>query len=199
MAADGITAAPATGNRRGAATRRRILDAADACFERDGLDLTLDQVAREAGTTRMTVHRHTGGREALVRQVTLRAFGGVVAEVAVVLDGDGPFAERLPAAMAEAVRRIRSTPHLLALLAPSNTSGWWDVDPDERVLGDVRTFVRPYFDQAAARGELREDAARSVEWVMHQLLLYLALPHVADDALVADELRRFVGPALVVD
>ena len=41
-------AAPSTGNRRGAATRERVLAAADLCFERDGLDLTLDQVAREA-------------------------------------------------------------------------------------------------------------------------------------------------------
>ena len=189
-------AAPSTGNRRGAATRERVLAAADLCFERDGLDLTLDQVAREAGTTRMTVHRHTGGREALVRHVTLRAFGGLVADVAVLLDGDEPFAERLPVAMAEAVRRIRATPHLLALFAPANTTGWWDVDPEERVIDAVRDFLRPYFDRAAARGELRYDASTSVEWLLHQLLLYLALPHVADQALVADELRRFVGPAL---
>lgn len=188
--------APSTGNRRGAATRERILTAALRCFEQDGLDLTLDQVAREAGTTRMTVHRHTGGREALVRDVTLRAFGGLVADVSVVLDGDGNLTERLPVAMAEAVRRIRATPHLLVLFAPANTTGWWAIDPDERVIDAVRVFFRPYFDRAAELGELREDAASSVEWVLHQFLFYLALPHAVDESAVEDELRRFVGPAL---
>ena len=188
-------AAPPVGNRRGAATRRRILSAATECFERDGLEVTLDQVAVAAGTTRMTVHRHTGGREALLRHVVLRSSTSLVERIAEVLDRDGPFVERITDAMGESVRHIRSTPHLLALFTrPSN--GWWEVDPEDTVVDAVRSFLRPYFDDAHHKGELRHDAAASLEWVLHQLLLYLAVPEAAEEALVEDELRRFVAPAL---
>lgn len=188
--------APATGNRRGAATRRRILDAAARCFERDGLQFTVDQVAEEAGTTRMTVHRHTGGREALVRHVVVRAFADVVGRATGVLDGPGPFADRLTGAMAEAVAGIRAAPHLLVVFAPTSGPVWWKVDPDDRVLDTVRDVLRPYFEAAAAAGELREDPGASLEWVLHQFLLYLAVPDAIDHDRMVDDLRRFVGPAL---
>jgi len=190
-----VSAVPDTGNRRGAATRRRILDAATTCFERDGLEVTLDQVAREAGTTRMTVHRHTGGREALLRHVVLRSSSGLAEELTSVLEGDAPFPERMVEAMGRAVARIRATPHLLALFAPSPT-GWWTVDPEDQVVEAVRRLLRPYFETAQAAGELRHDAGSSLEWVLHQLLLYLAVPDAVGQDRVEDELRRFVAPAL---
>lgn len=195
----GVGEAPSTGNRRGAATRRRILDAAERCFERDGLDLTLDQVAREAATTRMTVHRHTGGREALIRHVVMRTSRGLVDAIAAHLESDGPFADRVASAMVVSVDRIRAMPAVLALFSPAgDREAWWTVDPDDQVVDAVRAFLRPYFDDAAARGELREDADASLEWVLHQLLLYLAVPEAAGMDRVEDELRRFVAPALTL-
>lgn len=190
-------AAPAR-NKRGIETRKRVLDAATRCFERDGLEITLDQVAQEAGTTRMTVHRHTGGREALLRHVVLRSSAGLVDHIAAELDKDGvPFARRVTAAMGVVIAIIRDTPYLLALFAQPSTS-WSAVDPDDQVVGTVRSFLRPYFDTAHANGELREDPAASLEWVLHQLLLYLAVPDVADQAQLEEELRRFVAPALSI-
>ena len=167
------SAAPAR-NRRGVETRRRILEAAANCFERDGLDVTLDQVAQEAGTTRMTVHRHTGGREALLRHVVLRASAGLVDHIAAELDRDGvPFAQRVTAAMAVVVAIIRDTPHLLALFSQPSSS-WWAVDPDDQVVDTVRAFLRPYFDRAAERGELREDPAASLEWAVMRMPVHAA-------------------------
>jgi AcrR family transcriptional regulator len=192
-----VSDAPTTGNRRGAATRRRILEAAERCFERDGLHLTLDQVAREADTTRMTVHRHTGGREALIRHVVLRTSKGVVDDIAAALEQDGPFAERLVPAMAVAVARLRSMPAMLALFAPGGErDGWWTVDPDDQVVDAVRAFLRPYFDAASEAGELVEAPEQSLEWALHQLLFYLAVPEAVDQDGVEDELRTFVVPAL---
>lgn len=188
---------PSAGNRRGEATRKRILEAATRCFERDGLHLTLDQVAREADTTRMTVHRHTGGREALIRHVVLRTSKEVVDDIAAELDRDGPFAERLVPAMTVAVARIRSMPAVLRIFSPvGDRDSWGIVDPDDQVVDAVRAFLRPYFEVAAERGELAEDAGASLDWVLHQLLFYLAVPDAVGLGEVEDELRRFVAPAL---
>ena len=50
-----------------------ILDAAERCFERRGVRrTTVDDVAAEAGVSRVTVYRQVGNRDELVRAVLLR-------------------------------------------------------------------------------------------------------------------------------
>jgi AcrR family transcriptional regulator len=69
-------------------TRERILDAALAHLERYGLRrTTVEDVAREAGLSRVTIHRHFGTKETLIREVVLRegrrfldALGAAIAE-----------------------------------------------------------------------------------------------------------------------
>ena len=100
-------ARPAGTNRRGRATRERILQAAEALLAERGLDLTLDDVARAAGATRMTVHRHTGGREELLTQVVLRESARLAAALREVLDADRPLDERLVDALTLTVVSVR--------------------------------------------------------------------------------------------
>lgn len=55
------------------ATRQRLLDAAEACFEhRPAERVTLEQVARAAGLSRSLIYRHFANRRELAGEVALR-------------------------------------------------------------------------------------------------------------------------------
>ena len=62
-----VAAARADGSRqpRGRALRQRILDAARVTFLAEGFDVSMDVVAAAAGTTKVTVYKHFGNKEAL--------------------------------------------------------------------------------------------------------------------------------------
>lgn len=181
------------GNQRGRDTRARILAAGDLCFERSGLALTIDEVAEAAHTSRMTVHRHTGGRERLLTHLVLRASNRLADALRTVLDGPGAPEERLVEAMVHTVTTVRATPALARLFAGGDVTGPWPaIDPDERVLGTVRDFYRPHLDALGAAGRLRDDvdAAEAVAWLLAQALLVLVVPSLAPGDV---ELRRFFG------
>ena len=192
--------APVAGNRRGRETRRRILDAATVCFQRQGMGLTLDDVARAAGTTRMTVHRHTGGREALITELVLRESSQLADGLRAVLDADAPFGPKLVEALMLTVETLRSADHLQELFAGrTSAAAWPDVDPDDRVLGAIHRFFQPYFADAAAEDLLRAEPGVTLDWVLSQALLYLVLPATAPDAVaVRLYLETFVLPAVLV-
>lgn len=184
---------PPAGNQRGRATRDRILAAGDLCFERSGLAVTIDEVAEAAGTSRMTVHRHTGGRGPLVTRLVLRASARLAGTLTAVLDGDGPVEVRLVEAMVRTVITVRGTPALAQLFAGGDVSAPWPaIDPDESVLATVRDFYRPYLTELEEAGRLREgiDAAEAVAWLLAQALLVLVVPSLAPEE---DDLRRFFG------
>ncbi len=194
-----LDSAPVVGNRRGRETRRRILDAATACFERQGMSLTLDDVAQAAGTTRMTVHRHTGGREALITELVLRESSQLADSLRTVLDVDEPFGPRLVEALVLTVETLRAADHLQDLFAGrTSAAAWPDVDPDDRVLGAIHQFFQPYFADAAARNLLRAEPDATLDWVLSQALLYLVLPATAPDTgAVRSHLETFVLPAVL--
>ena len=54
--------------------RDRLLDAAEACFERSGISkTTVEDIAKQASVSRATVYRYFAGRDAVVSGVILRA------------------------------------------------------------------------------------------------------------------------------
>lgn len=192
--------APAAKNKRGRETRARILAAADLCFEKHGLGLTLDEVASAAGTTRMTVHRHTGGREQLVTHVVLRASARLAEGLRVVLDGPDPFEIRVVDALVLTVTTIRATPSLVQLFTAGDPSAPWpEIDPEDRVLATVHDFFGPYVRAACAAGALRPDvdSEAAISWLLAQVLLVLMVPSVGpDEAALRDLFTRFVLPAI---
>jgi TetR/AcrR family transcriptional repressor of mexJK operon len=62
-----VAVAKADGPRqpRGRALRERILEAARVTFLAEGFDVSMDAVAASAGTTKATVYKHFGNKEAL--------------------------------------------------------------------------------------------------------------------------------------
>lgn len=181
------------GNQRGRDTRARILAAGDLCFERSGLAVTIDEVAEAAGASRMTVHRHTGGRGPMVTHLVLRASNRLARSLEGVLGGDGPLEERLVAAMVLTVTTVRATPALAQLFTGGDvTAPWPAIDPDDSVLATVHDFYRPYLEELEAAGRLRPDvdAAEAVAWLLAQALLVLVVPELAPDEAA---LERFFG------
>lgn len=191
--------ASSAGNRRGRETRRRILEAATVCFQDRGMKLTLDDVAQAAGTTRMTVHRHTGGREPLITHLVLRESAQLADDLRTVLDADVPFAQRLVDALVLAVETIRGADHLQDLFAGRmSTSTWPDTDPDDLVIAAIHAFFFPYIADAADQGLLRVGPEESLLWILNQVLMFMVLPVTAPDAeSVRSSLEMFVMPAIL--
>ncbi|MEV5641374.1 helix-turn-helix domain-containing protein [Streptomyces flaveolus] len=98
-----------------AVDREQVLRSAAALLTRRAT-ATMDEVARAAGISRATLHRHFAGRDALVR--ALEALG--IAECETAIDAarldDGPAAE----AVRRLVREMESATGLLAFLYTEN-------------------------------------------------------------------------------
>lgn len=193
-----VTSAVQPGNRRGRETNHRIWAVATRIFEERGLELTIDEVAREAATTRMTVHRHVGSREALITRLVLLASADLAEDLRAVLDRSGPLARRLADAIVLTVVDIRARPHLAGMFTTDLSGAWPTVDPDDRVLGVVRQFFRPYLESAEVDGLLRAGAEEALSWLLNQTLLLLLVPSIAPtDEDVRHQVEAFVLPAVL--
>lgn len=194
---------PEPANRRGRATQDRIAVAAQRLFVEHGLDFTLEDVARAARTTRMTVYRHVGTREELVTSLVLDAQDRLGEGLELILDGPEPFADRLVEAMVFVVTTARSTPvgRALALGAAESSGRWRSVDPEGRVITDILEFLRPRLVEASHEVSLRGDVDATLAWLLRQVQLYLLLPPADGDDPVAlrREVRTFVVPAVLAE
>lgn len=186
------------GNRRGRDTNQRIWSVATRLFEQRGLDLTIDELAREAATTRMTVHRHVGSREALITRLVLRASAELAEDLRAVLDRPGPLDGRLADAIVHTVVGIRARPHLAGMFTTDLSGAWPTVDPDDRVVGVVRQFFRPYLERAASDSLLGADSEEVLSWLLNQTLLLLLVPSIAPtEHDVRHQVVGFVLPAVL--
>jgi AcrR family transcriptional regulator len=74
----------------------RILDAAYACFARNGLRrTTIDDIAREAGVSRPTVYRYVANKDEALQLLVDRALRGAMAEARAVAESDAPARARV--------------------------------------------------------------------------------------------------------
>lgn len=150
--------------------RDQLVDAAEACFLRLGLDkATVDEIAAEAGVSRATVYRHVRDRDELVLAVFAREADRLLARMAAagarsVVDG-----------VLFAVREVPSQPLLLEVLHDP-PAGAWDVCY-ERAL-------------ASMGGALDPDA---VEAVLRMVLSLLLVPSDRSPASLRVFLERFLG------
>ncbi|MEL6179890.1 MAG: TetR/AcrR family transcriptional regulator [Myxococcota bacterium] len=85
--------------KRGAAKRNEILDAAATGFCEEGFEaITMDRIAERAGASKRTVYNHFGSKEALFHAVFMRHLEGVMAQTdAMVYRDDLPLEEQLRA------------------------------------------------------------------------------------------------------
>lgn len=174
-------------------THARILDAALRVMTRAGLaKLTLEAVAEEAATSRQTVYRYFGSRDALVTAVILREEEDFLERVSGAGANQPDLRAALHASLNEAFRAAREHPLLHRLLAtephlllPFLTTG----------AGPVLTAARPALATllAAHHPDLDDEVVGHAADVLTRLFISYALnPAAEGDDAVADALTYLV-------
>lgn len=154
---------------RTVAARERILDAAAACFARQGVSGTsVGDVAAEAGCSRPTIYRYFEDRDGLRAAFVEREAGRIgedVAQVIARLDDPG---ERLVIGITEALRRVRGNATLSSWFDPTEAGA---TDQLARASAAIAGFVEPFVrsDDAAA-------TRRRTDWVIRAVLSFLTSP-----------------------
>lgn len=147
-----------------------ILDAARGQVLAVGVRrMTLTDVARQAGVSRMTVYRQFPDVDAMVRELLTREFGDLIAGASQAGEGAPHVRGQLVAATVAAVRALHDNDLLRRVL---------DVDPEllvpylvDRLGGSQRTAAE-YFADGIARGQADGSVrAGPVPTLAHTLML----------------------------
>jgi AcrR family transcriptional regulator len=181
-------------------TRGQILLSAESCIRQWGIRrFSVNDVARRAGLSRMSVYRHFADRDALVLAVLeriadqtveaatpsmlrRRSLAAQIAEAAVFVrtldvDGDLGLGER-PGEGEQATLQLAHT---------------------QRVLNRWIDFWVPLIEQARERGEVRRDLdlRQAGEWIMRVMLSLVTVPSLTIDLDDPAAVRRFVRDHIV--
>jgi len=179
--------------------RGRLLNAAEACFDRFGLRrTTIDDVAREAKVSRSTVYRYFDGRGDLIVAVYLRESETVNAKVKSLMSRPGPFAERVVKALMRSIDAIRSGKYLPLMLSPEGAVlASKAITASSAFFESSRATMSPFFERAKADGEVRGDIELDdfIEWTLRIIFSFAMF----DSPIQRDpkDLRRLIETFLV--
>lgn len=141
-------------------TRTAVLDAAEDCFTRYGIEqTTIEDIVRAAGVPRATLYRHAGNRDELLVAVTLREIDRVLTELDHYVSGCATLADAVVDGTIHAIALVRKSPLLMALFTGAHTV----VGPPtseralEQLLERVHQFVATILEPGRAAGLLRAD------------------------------------------
>lgn len=185
-------------------TRARILDAAYDQFCRMGIQRsTMEDVARRAGVSRITVYRRFATKDALVEHVVRREFRRYFDQFLVDIERAETAADRVVVGFVSSLGAIRRNPLIGGLLA---------VEPDllmpsmisdgGRTLATVRQFVAGQLrrEQRAGNVAASLDPELVAELMVRVSASFLAIPsHVIDlddEEQLAAVARQFLVPML---
>lgn len=184
--------------------RSRLLDAAQACYERHGVSrTTVDDIAREASVHRTTVYRYFGSRDDVLAFVMLRDSAGVIEGAQRAMEGNRPFGNRLLDALDGAIAAVETSRWLRALFSPDSLTMTVAAAASTAFRDRIREALRPYVDAAKANGELREqlDPDAVADWLVRvaQMLLMDHLAGGQHDTRMDRRamLRNFVIPGIL--
>ncbi|MGC7094989.1 TetR/AcrR family transcriptional regulator [Amycolatopsis lurida] len=186
--------------------RAKVLDAAYEQFCRLGIQRsTMEDVARRAGVSRITVYRRFATKDALVEQVVRREFRRYFDQFLVDIEQAETAADRVVLGFVSSLRAIRGNPLIGGLmeaepdlLVPSM------VNDGGRTLATVRQFVAGQLrrEQRAGTVAAELDADVVAELMVRLSASFLAIPsHVIDlddDEQLAEVARKFLVPMLQV-
>ena len=184
--------------------RSRLLDAAEACYERRGVSrTTVDDIAREASVHRTTVYRYFGSRDDVLAFVILRESASVIEGAQQTMEGSRPFSGRLLDALDGAIAAVEESRWLRVLFSPESLTMTVAAAASTAFRDRIRQALRPYVDAAKASGELREqlDPDAVADWLVRvaQMLLMDHLAGGQHDARMDRRatLRNFVIPGIL--
>ncbi|MGF6887551.1 AcrR family transcriptional regulator [Nocardia sp. GAS34] len=132
--------------------RQRVLRTAQQLFAQEGLGVSLDEIARQAGVGPGTVHRHFPSKEALYLAVSIEQIERLVDEAAVLAEtGD-------PAAIFTLLSRMMADGAENALVKSALAAAEFDLrTAAPEVAAALTGHLAGLLDQARAAGVVRTD------------------------------------------
>jgi len=185
-------------------TRIRLLDAAYEQFSRMGIRRsTMEDVARRAGLSRITVYRRFATKDMLVEHVVRREFRRYFDQFLVDIEKAQSVADRVVLGFVSSLRAIRRNPLIGGLisaepdlLVPSM------ITDGGQTLATVRQFVAGQLRREQHAGNVSSDLNTDLvaEMMVRVSTSFLAIPsHVIDlddDQQLAAVARQFLVPML---
>jgi len=181
-----------------------VLDAAYELFCRQGIQrTTMDDVARRAGLSRITVYRRVASKEALVEQVMLREFRRNVDQFLADISEADTVADRVVAGFVSSLRSVRSNPLIEGLMTAEPQSLAPSVLGERgSTLAMVSQFLAGQLRREQASGNVADDidvdmvAELMVRIAMSILLTPSALVDLDDEEQLRELARRYLVPML---
>lgn len=186
-------------------TNTDVLDAAYDLFCQRGIQrTTMDDVARRAGLSRITVYRRTSSKEALVEQVVLREFRRYLDQFLLDVARARSVEERVVTGFVSSLRAIRSNPLIGGLIAAEPQTLVPTLEMSGRTLATVSQFVAGQLRREQAAGNVGRgiDVDMVAEVMVRLTTSFLLTPServdLDDDAQLRDVARRYLVPLLAL-
>ncbi|WP_420749659.1 TetR/AcrR family transcriptional regulator [Rhodococcus sp. O3] len=187
-------------------TRTRLLDAAYDQFCRMGIQRsTMEDVAKRANLSRITIYRKFDTKESLVDQVILREFSRYFTRFIEEVAGAPTVADRVTLGFVSSLRTIRTNPLVTALIETDPTSFAGSIiGANGEMLSAVQSFVAGQLRREQASGTVAAelDVDLVAEMMVRITGSFLAFPSrivdLDDDTELTAIARRFLVPMLQV-
>lgn len=185
-------------------TGTRVLDAAYEQFQRTGIRRsTMEDVARRAGVSRITVYRRFATKDALVEQVVRREFRRYFDQFLLDIARAETAADRVVTGFVSSLRAIRGNPLIGGLMSAEPDLLVPSLISDQgRTLAIVRQFVAGQLRREQRAGNVAADLDTDLvaELMVRVSGSFLTVPgelvDLDDDNQLADVARRFLVPML---
>lgn len=179
--------------------RARLIDAAEACFQRYGVvKTTVEDVAASAKVSRATVYRYFADRDELILGVLLREAGRFLDRLADEINREPTFDRAVVNGVLFTVDAVRADENLALLFAPEAIGITTAIaGASEALFKLTADFLRPLFEAARESGQLRADVDldEAAEWTLRAVLSLLTVQGPTERR--PAEQRRFLSTFLV--
>lgn len=187
------------------AARERIIDAAEACFQRFGVaKTTVEDVATRANVSRATVYRYFDGRDDIILGVLLRQGSRFLDRLEHRLATEPDLRSAILAGVIYTIKAVRAD-DVLAMLFSSESAGLTGTvaGTSDALFRTTADFLRPQFERARRVGDLRPDVDidDAAEWTLRVILSLLTVsgPRTRTEDELRAYLDTFLIPSLVTD
>ena len=183
----------------------RILDGAYEQFCRRGIrSSTMEDVAKRAGVSRITVYRRFSTKDALVEQLVRREYRRYFDQFVIDIRGARTAADRVVLGFVSSLRTIRGNELISTLMIeePSSLVPSIIGDGGRALTATVRQFVAGQLRREQAAGNVADavDVGLVAELMVRMSTSFLITPSdvvdLADDEQLADLARKFLVPML---